>query len=138
MDVGNGSTDIGANRLPQEFGAIFADTIFDQRFHDGPDSFENGIDVGGTAFARVLEFVEGGLNGAAVGVAENDNQARFQVFCGVFDASELGGATILPATRITKRSPSPWSKTISGGTRESEQQTTIAKGFCPPRRLSRL
>ena len=38
------------------------------------------------------------------------------------------GATMLPATRMTNRSPSPWSKTISAGTRESEQPRMIAKG----------
>src|SRR5688572_24830091 len=38
------------------------------------------------------------------------------------------GATMLPATRMTKRSPSPWSKTISAGTRESEQPRTMAIG----------
>ena len=36
-----------------------------------------------------------------------------------------------PATRMTKRSPSPWSKINSAGTRESEQPRTIAKGACP-------
>src|SRR5262249_1961687 len=41
------------------------------------------------------------------------------------------GATTLPATRITKRSPSPWSNTISAGTRESEQPSTIANGSWP-------
>jgi len=40
-------------------------------------------------------------------------------------------ATTLPAMRITKRSPSPWSKTVSTGTRESEQPSTTAKGFWP-------
>jgi hypothetical protein len=40
------------------------------------------------------------------------------------------GATMLPATRMTKRSPRPWSKTISAGTRESEQPRIIAKGSC--------
>src|SRR5690606_25921394 len=36
------------------------------------------------------------------------------------------GATTLPATRITNRSPSPWSNTISAGTRASEQPRMIA------------
>ena len=40
------------------------------------------------------------------------------------------GATMLPATRMTKRSPMPWSKTISAGTRESEQPRMMAKGCC--------
>src|SRR3982074_3636637 len=38
---------------------------------------------------------------------------------------------MLPATRITKRSPSPWSKTISTGTRESEHPRMAANGSCP-------
>ena len=38
------------------------------------------------------------------------------------------GATMLPATRMTKRSPRPWSNTISAGTRESEQPRMIANG----------
>src|SRR5512135_3716062 len=37
---------------------------------------------------------------------------------------------MLPATRITNRSPSPWSNTISAGTRESEQPRMIANGRC--------
>jgi len=41
------------------------------------------------------------------------------------------GVATLPVTRITKISPSPLSKTISGGTRESEQDRTMAKGFWP-------
>ena len=41
------------------------------------------------------------------------------------------GATMFPATRMTKRSPSPWSKTSSAGTRESEQPRMMAKGSCP-------
>jgi hypothetical protein len=41
------------------------------------------------------------------------------------------GATMLPATRMTNRSPRPWSNTISAGTRESEQPRMIASGFCP-------
>ena len=40
------------------------------------------------------------------------------------------GATIFPATRITNRSPRPWSKTISAGTRASEQPSMMAKGAC--------
>mmetsp|Transcript_49155 Transcript_49155/g.149641 ORF Transcript_49155/g.149641 Transcript_49155/m.149641 type:complete len:256 (-) Transcript_49155:12-779(-) len=36
----------------------------------------------------------------------------------------------LPATRMTKMSPSPWSKTISTGTRESEQPSTATAGNC--------
>ncbi|MEY4186331.1 MAG: hypothetical protein RIT02_1365 [Planctomycetota bacterium] len=35
----------------------------------------------------------------------------------------------LPAMRVTKRSPNPWSKTISMGTRESAQSRKRAKGF---------
>ena len=38
------------------------------------------------------------------------------------------GATMLPATRMTKRSPRPWSNTISAGTRESEQPRMTANG----------
>ena len=38
------------------------------------------------------------------------------------------GATMLPATRMTNRSPRPWSKTISAGTRESEQPRMTANG----------
>src|SRR6266850_645564 len=41
------------------------------------------------------------------------------------------GATMLPATRMTKRSPNPCPKTSSAGTRESEQPRTMAKGCCP-------
>ena len=41
------------------------------------------------------------------------------------------GATMLPATRMTNRSPSPWSKTISAGTRESEQPRIMANGSWP-------
>src|SRR5262245_12244994 len=41
------------------------------------------------------------------------------------------GATMLPATRMTKRSPRPWSKTISAGTRESEHPRMMAKGSWP-------
>src|SRR5262245_51515725 len=37
----------------------------------------------------------------------------------------------LPATRMTKRSPKPWSKTNSMGTRESLQPRIVANGFCP-------
>src|SRR5262245_26741450 len=40
------------------------------------------------------------------------------------------GATMLPATRITNRSPRPWSNTSSAGTRASEQPSTIANGSC--------
>mmetsp|Transcript_44981 Transcript_44981/g.127234 ORF Transcript_44981/g.127234 Transcript_44981/m.127234 type:complete len:284 (-) Transcript_44981:7-858(-) len=36
----------------------------------------------------------------------------------------------LPATRITKMSPRLWSKTISMGTRESEQPSTAIVGHC--------
>src|SRR5437762_9379919 len=38
---------------------------------------------------------------------------------------------MLPATRITKRSPKPWPKTSSAGTRESEQPRMIANGSWP-------
>src|SRR5262245_31312315 len=41
------------------------------------------------------------------------------------------GATTLPATRMTNRSPSPWSNTISAGTRESEQPRMMAEGSWP-------
>jgi hypothetical protein len=44
------------------------------------------------------------------------------------------GATILPATRITNRSPRFWSNTISTGTLESEQPSTTAIGLCPSTR----
>ena len=37
---------------------------------------------------------------------------------------------MFPATRMTNRSPTPWSNTISAGTRESEHPRTIAKGSC--------
>ena len=40
------------------------------------------------------------------------------------------GPTILPATRITKRLPNPWSKMISKGTRASEHPSKMAKGSC--------
>mmetsp|Transcript_16696 Transcript_16696/g.48467 ORF Transcript_16696/g.48467 Transcript_16696/m.48467 type:complete len:283 (-) Transcript_16696:6-854(-) len=36
----------------------------------------------------------------------------------------------LPATRTTKRSPKPWSKIISVGTRESEQPKIATEGNC--------
>src|SRR5882757_9881697 len=42
------------------------------------------------------------------------------------------GATMLPATRNTNRSPSPWSKMISTGTRESEHPRIVANGSWPP------
>src|SRR5437867_8654729 len=38
---------------------------------------------------------------------------------------------MLPATRMTNRSPKPCPKTSSAGTRESEQPSTMAKGCCP-------
>ena len=38
---------------------------------------------------------------------------------------------MLPATRMTNRSPRPWSNTISAGTRESEQPRMMANGSCP-------
>src|SRR4029077_6582669 len=47
------------------------------------------------------------------------------------------GATMCPATRMTNRSPNPWPKTSSAGTRESEQPRTIAKGCCPSASTSR-
>ena len=40
-------------------------------------------------------------------------------------------ATTCPAERTMKSSPAPWSRTISGLTRESEQLTMMAKGFWP-------
>jgi hypothetical protein len=44
----------------------------------------------------------------------------------------VGAPATWPASRTTKRSPRPSSKTISGGTRESEQLRTTAKGCCSP------
>lgn len=41
------------------------------------------------------------------------------------------GATMFPATRMTNRSPRPWSKTISAGTRESEHPRMMANGSWP-------
>ena len=38
---------------------------------------------------------------------------------------------MLPATRTTKRSPTPWSKISSGATRESAHATMAASGACP-------
>jgi hypothetical protein len=38
---------------------------------------------------------------------------------------------MLPATRMTNRSPNPWSNTNSAGTRESEQPRMMANGSCP-------
>jgi len=38
---------------------------------------------------------------------------------------------MFPATRMTNRSPKPWSKTISTGTRESEHPRIAANGFWP-------
>lgn len=45
-------------------------------------------------------------------------------------ASKLG-ATTLPATRTTKRSPTPWSNMSSAGLLESEQVSTTANGRWP-------
>ena len=57
---------------------------------------------------------QGGLDGAAPLVAEDDDRAAAEVFDGVLDAADdLAGATS-PATRMTKRSPRPWSKMTSG------------------------
>jgi len=39
---------------------------------------------------------------------------------------------MLPATRITNRSPNPWSKTSSGGTLESLHARIVANGCCDP------
>ena len=39
--------------------------------------------------------------------------------------------TMFPATRTTNRSPTPWSKTSSGATRESAQPTMMASGRLP-------
>lgn len=51
------------------------------------------------------------------------------------------GSTKLPATRTPKMLPGSWSNTVSTGTRESEHETRIANGLCPPtscvRRLER-
>jgi hypothetical protein len=41
-------------------------------------------------------------------------------------------AATLPAMRALKMSPMRWSNTSSGGTRESMQPMTTAKGYCPP------
>src|SRR5262245_1000633 len=41
------------------------------------------------------------------------------------------GLTTFPATRTMNRSPTPWSKISSGGTRESAQPTMMAPGRCP-------
>ncbi len=38
------------------------------------------------------------------------------------------GATMFPATRMTNKSPKPWSNTSSAGTRESEHPSTTANG----------
>ena len=35
---------------------------------------------------------------------------------------------MFPATRMTNNAPSPWPKTISAGTRASEQPSMIANG----------
>src|SRR6266566_2173733 len=40
------------------------------------------------------------------------------------------GPAIFPAARTTNRSPKVWSKTDSGGTRLSEQLSTVAFGCC--------
>ena len=42
----------------------------------------------------------------------------------------MSSSTMLPATRALKRSPIPWSNTISAGTRESTHETTLASGYC--------
>src|SRR4051812_28160725 len=47
------------------------------------------------------------------------------------------GATMLPATRMTNRSPNPWSKISSAGTRESEHPRTMANGCCPAAKAMR-
>src|SRR5215472_9800115 len=39
--------------------------------------------------------------------------------------------------RTANRSPIPWSKTVSGGTRESMQDTIVANGSCPAATRSR-
>src|SRR5207249_7815107 len=45
--------------------------------------------------------------------------------------ASVAGSAMFPATRTTNRSPSPWSKTTSGGTRESEQPRMMANGCWP-------
>lgn len=61
------------------------------------------------------------------------------VWC-IFDNTAEGAATadavgllrrILPATRMTNKSPTPWSNRISAGARESEHDSTMANGLWP-------
>ncbi len=73
---------------------------------------------------RVVDGFERCLDRAAVAVAEPKRATANSTL------PICEGAAMLPATRMTNRSPSPWSKTNSAGARESEQPRITANGRC--------
>ncbi len=78
-----------------------------------------------------VDMLHGGLDGSARAVAEDHEQPHAQLGDGELDAPLHGRAaplTRFPATRTTKRSPTPWSKTSSGDTRESAHPMMAAIG----------
>ena len=90
--------------------------------------------VGGdaAAFERALPAMQAvgklikhvGESGAGFAVKAVNNMLMAVHLCAACE-----GATTFPATRMTNRSPKPWSNTISAGTRESEHPSTMANGF---------
>jgi hypothetical protein len=63
-------------------------------------------------------------------VPQYDEERRLKISAGVLQRSENLRAGDVPATRITKSSPKPASKTNSGGTRLSLQPRMVANGYC--------
>ena len=84
----------------------------------------------GIAFRRLQKFFQGCLYGTALRVSQNHDESGTESRRGELDAVNLGRCDDITGNTDDKRSPSPWSKIISVGTRESEQPRMIAKGAC--------
>src|SRR6266446_72525 len=109
----DGRANVGACGFRDERRGIVRHGRGEQRLDRRPDAIDDGAQIGRLVALRLAQLLQRRGYSTALRVSHDD------------------GATILPATRMTNRSPKPWPKMSSAGTRESEQPSTMANGCCP-------
>ena len=99
--------DIGADRRTAQGVKIVPEFRRQQAFDGWPYQIHDGMQIARLILDRPLQLLQRRFDGAALSVAQYDHQARTELLAANSTLPICEGATMLPATRMTNRSPKP-------------------------------
>jgi hypothetical protein len=89
-------TEVGAHRVSHECLEVVLQRRVEQRCHRRPHAVNDRTKVRRLTLGGALELVERGEDGAALRVAEHDDEPRAELLGGVLDAPDLRGRDDVP------------------------------------------